>query len=361
MTTGSWSYGNRGPGPIYAQKSWTGTDGKTEAWAGGIRSKWNDFEMYHVRTKCGAPLGSPIGVIPNNSLSNMRIITGYGANDDLRLLNKLAENVRGHSFDLGINIAEAKRTYGTILSNVRSIGSALLDLKRGNFSNALRHLGSNQLKGPRGHLNRLVTRDLAGRWLETQYAFMPLIGQSWEAAKALEAATGPRVLRFFTSSRSKAYEWDNSDNPMSYKSMVKMKYSKKLTAELSEDLSLNRSLGLTNPAAIAWEVVPYSFVVDWFIPIGSYLSAWGVIPALVGRFMTTERGMMEGCRVSAGSVPAWYPMFYQGAFRSERIFATKRVTSSSLSVPLPQFNKPPSALSPRRLLSAVALIHQRLR
>ena len=31
------------------------------------------------------------------------------------------------------------------------------------------------------------------------------------------------------------------------------------------------SLGLTNPATIAWELVPYSFVLDWFLPIGSWL------------------------------------------------------------------------------------------
>lgn len=31
-------------------------------------------------------------------------------------------------------------------------------------------------------------------------------------------------------------------------------------------------LGLTNPLEMAWELVPFSFVADWFIPIGSYLS-----------------------------------------------------------------------------------------
>lgn len=32
------------------------------------------------------------------------------------------------------------------------------------------------------------------------------------------------------------------------------------------------SLGLTNPAEIVWERVPYSFVVDWFLPVGNWLS-----------------------------------------------------------------------------------------
>lgn len=32
-------------------------------------------------------------------------------------------------------------------------------------------------------------------------------------------------------------------------------------------------LGLLNPASLAWELVPWSFVVDWVLPIGSVLSA----------------------------------------------------------------------------------------
>lgn len=31
-------------------------------------------------------------------------------------------------------------------------------------------------------------------------------------------------------------------------------------------------LGITNPASLLWEVTPYSFVVDWFYPIGDYLN-----------------------------------------------------------------------------------------
>lgn len=33
------------------------------------------------------------------------------------------------------------------------------------------------------------------------------------------------------------------------------------------------SLGLINPLEIIWELVPYSFVVDWFLPVGNWLSS----------------------------------------------------------------------------------------
>jgi hypothetical protein len=31
-------------------------------------------------------------------------------------------------------------------------------------------------------------------------------------------------------------------------------------------------LGLTNPLYLAWELTPYSFVADWFLPVGKYLN-----------------------------------------------------------------------------------------
>jgi hypothetical protein len=39
------------------------------------------------------------------------------------------------------------------------------------------------------------------------------------------------------------------------------------------NLVLLNSLGLLNPLQVAWELVPFSFVVDWILPIGSFLEA----------------------------------------------------------------------------------------
>lgn len=40
------------------------------------------------------------------------------------------------------------------------------------------------------------------------------------------------------------------------------------------NLLLASRLGLTNPASIAWELVPFSFVVDWFGTVGEFLASW---------------------------------------------------------------------------------------
>lgn len=41
----------------------------------------------------------------------------------------------------------------------------------------------------------------------------------------------------------------------------------------SSILNILNSIGLANPAAVAWEIVPFSFVVDWFIPINRWLES----------------------------------------------------------------------------------------
>jgi hypothetical protein len=367
VSSGSWSIGDFGVGAFAASKQWSGGDGKYETWPGGIRAKWNNYTMLHhklTQDTSAAPF-FPDGNVPLGDISVYKGYVGWSDNDELRLLNKLAERVKGHSFDLGINIAEGAKTYGTILSNLRSIGKSLLYLKHGNVPAALRTLGAtayNPHNRDKGLITfkRLYAKDLSGRWLETQYAFLPLVSQSYEAAKALKALTGARRYRFTVDSGTKRAVSNISPTP-SYVDRASFTYSKRLLAELSEDISFNRSLGLTNPAAIAWEVVPWSFVIDWFLPIGSYLSAWGVIPALKGRFLSVERGAVKG-GVIQNHVPGWLPgTHYEKSNRKEEAFRITRTVSSSLSCPMPTFNRIPRALSPKRLLNAVALIHQRLR
>jgi len=46
-------------------------------------------------------------------------------------------------------------------------------------------------------------------------------------------------------------------------------------AQLNADLATNTLVksGLTNPLALAWEVIPYSFVCDWWINVGDVLAS----------------------------------------------------------------------------------------
>jgi hypothetical protein len=361
MTAGSWSVGSPpyDSSLFFGSKSWNGGNGKTETWNGGIRVKWNNYTMTHYRWyQTINAFHSGIGAINNQNPASLKTLTGWGANDDLRLLAKLAEQIKGHSFDLGINIAEGRKTYEQILGNLSSIGKALIALKHGHPGQALRQLG---VPTHRWRASQLSLHDVSGRWLEMQYGWRPLVDQCYQAGKALAAQTGPRVLRFYASVGNRSATYNGSQSPSIYTYPVSVTYGKRIHAELYEDVGLSRSLGLVDPAAIAWEVVPYSFVVDWFIPIGTYLSVWSMIPSLLGRFITTERiGQKAGEGWSLTPLGHINSPERAGQRKSERWFKITRTVSSSLSVPLPRFNPLPKALSPGRIKNAIALIHQLL-
>jgi hypothetical protein len=55
------------------------------------------------------------------------------------------------------------------------------------------------------------------------------------------------------------------------------------------DQTANR-LGLTDPVSLLWEVIPYSFVIDWFVNVGDFLHATGTISGLkrIGINVTTD-------------------------------------------------------------------------
>jgi len=170
-------------------------------------------------------------------------------------------------------------------------------------------------------------------------------------------------MRFSASLGAKRTTYECSSQPAVYTYRARLSYSARYIAELYEDISLNRSLGLVDPVQIAWEVVPYSFVVDWFLPIGTYLSAWQMIPKLKGRFIYTQRighkSMSLRCTLKSPIVGENWR--YGSATERFEMFRTSRTVSNSLSVPFPTFNSPPKALSPRRIYNAVALIHQLLK
>jgi hypothetical protein len=103
------------------------------------------------------------------------------------------------------------------------------------------------------------------------------------------------------------------------------------------------SLGLTNPAMIAWELMPFSFIVDWALPIGNWINALDA--ALGYRFLggsRTEVRRLRSSRTCSG--PSVDIGVKTSSFRgSSNVFDMVRVVYSSSPVPVrPGFKNPVS-------------------
>ena len=208
--------------------------------------------------------------------------------------------------------------------------------------------------------DQLFEKDISDRWLELQYGWLPAINDVFEASKAYESITnGPRVGRA-RGSVSLSSTQDCSESPSLYHCYGKQTDKLDIIYEFTEQMSIPRQLGLMDPATVVWEIIPYSFVVDWFIPIGSYLENLNQIPNLSGRFLTIKTTRFEGSNNGQMIQPPFnqWPVV---PFINQSYFRLERTVSSSLNVPKPQFNTLPNAMSPTRIWNAIALVVQRTR
>lgn len=331
--------------------SWaSGSDGKYETVNGQQRLKWNNYDMINHR-EVRTPGRTPLYVGDQWFSCTVAAGTIFTANDYLTLQSRLSESVKGHQFNLAVSAAQGKQTVNMVVNAAHSIGGALRDLRRGRFESAARRLGVNQRP------SKLSEKDVAGRWLELQYGWLPLMSDVYEASKAYEALTkGPRIDRVSVSlTREGVFDSSSSKLNWSCKGTVKEKW--RLIYEMTEQLSAGRSLGLTDPLSVAWEIIPYSFVVDWFIPIGTYLENLNTIPKLSGRFLTTKTRRFQGSALSVNPAYKWTTK--PTSFNSQ--FYLERRVSTSLSVPKPSFETFEDAMSPKRIWNAIALVTQRLR
>lgn len=100
-------------------------------------------------------------------------------------------------------------------------------------------------------------------------------------------------------------------------------------------------LGVVNPAAIAWELVPYSFVVDWFLPVGNYLQAWtaDLGLAFTGGSISRYQKRKGVSLIATGNPYTKETASFSGG-RLENFAMSRTVLSSTPAPRLPSFKNP---------------------
>lgn len=257
-------------------------------------------------------------------------------------LSKLNGKIRGN-LDLATDLAQTGETARMIRSAGRVV-SYVSDFYRQFRSNPLRAFGS--------------------KFLELRYGWIPLVQDVYEAADSL--------MRY-------------KDLPFAYKAHGRYNYQYSAPGPLVGNLRTvysgtwdyrceflvrllpNRQrikavAGFTsmNPFSIAWEVLPYSFVVDWFVDVGGYIR--NLETALIyqdsfhsGFYTYSHRN--EGKLFGNGREPTSSAIYStEGSYykvQKDRIVLT--------SYPFPRFPSLTCDLGSGRLLNAAALLSQFLR
>lgn len=201
-----------------------------------------------------------------------------------KIIGDLYNQVAGSGFNATVFASQTAQTFRGIADAAETLVSSLKQLKRGNFYGAAKRLLGSDDRILRRHP---TAKDVSGRWLELQYGWLPLLSDIKESGEllahnldnAFDKGAIIRVRKQFRQVEPASASW--------VKGSRTVKYSVNCSARLIP-LSKPQLLGLMDPLSVVWENVPYSFVVDWFYPVGDYLQALNQSHALSGTFVTSE-------------------------------------------------------------------------
>lgn len=225
-----------------------------------------------------------------------------------KAVQRFYSNAKELQSSIGVTIAEAPRTFRLVADTATRIARAFKHLRRGqigqafnslNYSDRLleRRLRNQYLLSMRRARGSLQKRDAAFNfasqaWLEAQYGWRPLISEVFNACEDLASRFiaepadisirgGYSYKGSYTWSVNTSGAWESLGWPKGY-TLNAPSDSNKLERKIGyvvyvkvidDSLRTRKNLGMTNPAEVAWELLPWSFVIDWFVPIGDYLQA----------------------------------------------------------------------------------------
>lgn len=307
----------------------------------------------------------------------------WTANDSLRNIGKLREQIVGSDFNLAVALGEAPRSLNMITKSATTIYNSLRAVKRGDPLKAARLLfGTNSVKQlplPKGgsksnakilEVNgdkKLIVHEskdaAASNWLALQYGWIPLVNDISSGAIAIDhqlrtAATKRYRVTAYAGGRRGG---DLINIPLESNNLTcqvphRQISSERIIATLAEK-SPARLTGLMDVASVAWELLPWSFVADWVIPVGSYLESRSFAQQLSGTFVITRfrRVTYTGMPVTSNST---IDSKLNLRPSSSSYVKVVRTVSTTLPVPVPTIQPLGKVLSWKRAANAVALLAQ---
>lgn len=202
--------------------------------------------------------------------------------------NKLLNKLRNQSINLANMLGEAKKTASLFVDLVTQVYKVTMAVKKRDprillygYYNPYGKLR----KGQTGYAWAAdLPRDISKQWLKYVYGVKPLMKDMHDAMKELKEATDRSQLSVkvhaSTSTQGALHRltansmWDSSIKTESTQTSHKH-VSGVAFARLRNDI-LNTSLGaygFTNPLGVAWELMPFSFVIDWWINVGEVIQS----------------------------------------------------------------------------------------
>lgn len=220
---------------------------------------------------------------PSPSLANLTQTVNF----------RLIDKAKRGQWNLPIFLAEGRKTVDMVYSravHLAKMANAIRRLRVGEFftlfHNSVSPPGRGKQRKLQARLDRHADKAAGDLWLEYSYGWVPFMSDVRSAVNLLmdvcdedESKVGSVFASASQSDYAEVaptvlYTYSNGLYRVFCRGEASFRASTRATwrfTRLAADMPAR--FGLANPAEVVWELVPFSFVADWFLPIGDYLSA----------------------------------------------------------------------------------------
>lgn len=283
----------------------------------------------------------------------------HDANLLLDAQNKARAKARNMRVNLAVATAEGRKTVQMMWDGLQTLGKAYKSFRKGRFKQAARDLKIGEIE-----------EALANNWLAYQYGWKPLISdcaglaethreqmaspreQVFKVvARKTQVVTGHRKITNFVLSNHHAH---------AYSTDVFVARAGMLLECTSKVDQFQASVGLS-PSDIlltAWELVPFSFVFDWFVDVGTWLGQLGSLDGLSVLDAWTDQTTSRANWVVPGTDGSIYTSNLGGFLSYSRRYVRNPWNPGTMT--WPRVNSV-TDLSWQRLISAASLLSQQTR
>jgi hypothetical protein len=174
------------------------------------------------------------------------------------------------SAQVGATIVEGEQALAMIANRAFQLKEMFLALKRGRFGDFAAHAGLDRISRRK---RRTRPGQAAGLWLEYHFGWEPLVKDIYDAVNIIQGPLPSKLVKA-TAQNAGEYRIGSAFPATSARQVISWQTSWRLQGRLectNPNLGVASQMGLINPLSLLWEVTPFSFVVDWFYPVGNFL------------------------------------------------------------------------------------------